>query len=216
MRYYICTPLVHPNAAHMNLPIVNNTLAPGKISIGSENWFKWLGKTKSFRYHPLSDGYYYLHSDITVRNRTKDYWYAYRKVNGVQRTFYLGKTTELDYEKLQQAVNELSLNQMEYYKLISDRKSGVQGKVYNSPQATEELSNLESISSPLGCTQEELYTLIQTNEQLQLQVKLLSERLAITEEVVEVAREVVENMIPSKSNMIRGNALVKLRDKLSE
>lgn len=204
----------------MNLPLVEDTLAPGNISLGSENWFKWLGKTKSFRYHPHSEGYYYLRSDITVRNRNKDYWYAYRKVNGVQRTFYLGKTAELDYERLQQAVDELSLNQIEYDKLIrdrvprngSDRESGVQGKVYNSPQASEDLSSVESTSPTLGCTQEDLYTLTQTNEQLQIEVKLLKDRLVIAEEIIEVAREVVENMIPSKSNMIKGKALVKLQN----
>ncbi len=88
--------------------------------------------------------------------------------------------------------------------------------MYNLPQATEELSSLENRSSPLGCTQEELYTLTQTNEQLQMEVKLLTERLAIAEGIVEVAKEVVENMIPSKSNMIKGNALVKLRDKVNQ
>lgn len=200
----------------MNLPLVVDTLAPGNINLGSEAWFKWLGKTKSFRYHPLSDGYYYLRSDITVRNRTKDYWYAYRKVNGIQRTFYLGKSAELDYERLQQAVDELSLSQLDYYKLNCDRKSGVQDKKYNSPQAGEQSSSLKTRSSPLGCTQEaELYNLTQTNEQLQMEVKLLKDKLAVAEGIVEAAREVVQNMIPSKSNMIKGNALVKLRDKLT-
>lgn len=87
---------------------------------------------------------------------------------------------------------------------------------YISPQAREELSSLKSTSSLLRCTQEDLYTLTQTNKQLQLEVELLKDKLAIAEGIAEVAREVVENMIPSKSNIIRGNALVKLRDKLSE
>jgi hypothetical protein len=197
----------------MNLPLVVDNLAPTNISLSSEKWFKWLGKNKSFRYHPISDGYAYLRSDITVRNRTKDYWYAYRKVNGVQRTFYLGKTAELGYERLQQAVDELSLSDAQYQKLTSDRKSGVQNKMYNQSQAREELQETGSLS---GCTQENLYTLIQTNEQLQFEVELLKQKLAIAEGIVEVAKEVVENMIPSKPNMIRGKALVKLRDKLKD
>ncbi len=101
-------------------------------------------------------------------------------------------------------------------KLICDRKSGVQGKTYTSAQAIEDSTNSQNTSSSLGCTQEEMYTLTQTNKQLQLEVELLKERLAVTEGIVEVAREVVQSMIPSKSNMIRGNALVKLRDKLNE
>ena len=200
----------------MKLPIVKDSIAPGNISLGSEAWIKWLGKIKSFKYCPNSEGYHYLRSDLTIRNRTKDYWYAYRTVNAKQRTFYLGKTSELDYERLQQAVDELSLSPMEYHKLICDRKSNVQSKMYRSAQAADEFSSSQDRSSSLNCTQEaELYTLIQTNEQLQMEVKLLSERLAIAEGIVEVAREVIENMIPSKSNMIRGNALVKLRNKMS-
>lgn len=72
-----------------------------------------------------------------------------------------------------------------------------------------------SSSSLLGCTEKELYTLAQTNEQLKIEVELLKEKLAIAEEIVEIAKEVVENMIPSKSNMIRGNGLVKFKEQLN-
>ena len=175
----------------MKLPLVQNKLAPQDVSIGSSAWFTWLTQNKSFRYHPSSDGYNYERSDITVRNRTKDYWYAYRKINGVQRTYYLGKTKDLDYEKLQQAVDELSLSDSQYHKLIRDRKASVHTKFVQPTGGEEELSKL------------------------QLENKQLREKLAIAEEIIEVAREVVGNIIPSKSNMVRGKALIKLRDKLN-
>jgi hypothetical protein len=193
----------------MELPLVKDNLAPSSIRVGSEQWFTWLATIKSFRYQPSEEGYTYLRWDITVRNRTKDYWYAYRKVNGMQRTYYLGKTQDLDYEKLQQAVDELSLNDAQYHKLVRERKAGVQtadrDNVYTSDKAAKEISTLQ-----------EKYNLLQlAYEELQLESKLLKERLITIQEVVKVAQEVVDSIIPSKSNMIRGTGLVKLRDKLN-
>ena len=175
----------------MELPLVKDKFTLESISLGSDAWFTWLTQNKSFRYHPSSEGYNYPRADITVRNRTKDYWYAYRKVNAVQRTYYLGKTKDLDYEKLQQAVDELSLSDAQYQKLFQDRRAGVHTKFVHPVVEQEELLKL------------------------QLEIKELKEKLAIAEEIVEVAREVTANIIPSKSNMIRGNALIKLRDKLN-
>jgi hypothetical protein len=175
----------------MELSLVQDKLAPQDINIGSDAWFFWLAQNKSFRYSPSSNGYNYLRCDITVRNRTKDYWYAYRKVNGVQRTYYLGKTKDLDYEKLQQAVDELSLSDLQYQKLIQERRAGVHNKFVQPSGGEEKLSKL------------------------QLENKQLREKLAIAEEIIEVAKEVVDNIIPSKSNMVRGKALLKLRDKLN-
>lgn len=204
----------------MNLPLVKDAIAPGDINLGSEEWFRWLGRVKSFRYCPNSDGYYYLRADITVRNRTRNYWYAYRKVNGTQRTFYLGKTSELDYERLQLAVDELSLSSMDYYKLISDRKSGVQekkeNKKYNSPQAGEEFSPSPDRSSPLGCTKEELYTLTQVNEQLRVELERSQSRVVELEEIEELAKEVVASMVQGRNNMTSGPSLANLRDKLKD
>ena len=174
----------------MELPLVQDKFAPQNTSIGSSAWFTWLTQNKSFRYSPSLEGYNYLRCDITVRNRTKDYWYAYRKVSGVQRTFYLGKTKDLDYEKLQQAVDELSLSDSQYHKLSQERRAGVHTKFVQPSGGEEGLSKL------------------------QLENKQLKEKLAIAEEIIEVAREVVNNIIPSKSNMVRGKALLKLRDKL--
>ncbi|MFS0519885.1 hypothetical protein ACEYW6_35030 [Nostoc sp. UIC 10607] len=89
----------------------------------------------------------------------------------------MGKTKDLDFEKLQQAVDELSLSDSQYHKLISDRKTGVHSKFVHPTAGGEELIKL------------------------QLEIKELKDKLAIAEEIIEVAREVVDNIIPSKSNM---------------
>jgi hypothetical protein len=166
----------------MELPLVQDKLAPSSINIGSNAWFSWLAQNKSFKYHPSSKNYHYLRCDITVRNRTKDYWYAYRKVNSVQRTYYLGKTKDLDYEKLQQAVDELSLSDPQYQKLISDRRKGVQENVYNPPQASKELLKLQEKYNQLAREHEELeakYLLLQESVK-GLEIKLINKEHGYT------------------------------------
>lgn len=166
----------------MELPLVQDKLAPSSISVGSNAWFSWLASNKSFRYHPSSDSYNFERSNITIRNRTKDYWYAYRKVNGVQRTYYLGKTKDLDYEKLQQAVDELSLNDAQYQKLIRDRRAGVQESVYNPTQANKELLELQDKYNQLARKHEELevkYRLLQESIK-SLAIKIINKQPSYT------------------------------------
>lgn len=81
-----------------------------EIPIGSDAWFTWLSTIKAFRY---SDNPYH---SITVRNRNKNYWFAYRTVNKVQRQLYVSKTDELDYERLQNILVDMNLEQIEYDK----------------------------------------------------------------------------------------------------
>jgi hypothetical protein len=81
--------------------------------------------------------------------------------------------------------DELSLSDSQYHKLIRDRKAGVHSKFVHPMAGGEELIKL------------------------QLEIKELKEKLAIAEEIIEVAREVVDNIIPSKSNMGRGSTLLK-------
>jgi hypothetical protein len=57
--------------------------------------------------------------------------------------------------------------------------------MYISPQASEDSVSVQSSRALLGCTEEKLYTLTQTNEQLQLEVELLRDKLAIAEKIVE-------------------------------
>ncbi|MDJ0734845.1 MAG: hypothetical protein QNJ47_12380 [Nostocaceae cyanobacterium] len=96
-----------------DLPVVDTCITEDCIHISSEDWYKWLRKVKSFRYtsqfHP-----------ITLRNRNKDYWYAYRQFAGKLRQRYLCKTQDLDYERLQLVAEELSKPDWEYWNQISD------------------------------------------------------------------------------------------------
>ena len=180
----------------MELPLVQDKLAPQSISLGSDAWFTWLAQNKSFRYRPSSEGYNYPRSDITVRNRTKDYWYAYRKVNAVQRTYYLGKTKDLDFEKLQQAVDELSLSDSQYQKLISDRRAGVHIKFVQPTAGEEELLKLQ-----------EKYNL------LQIENEKLKAELIIAMEIVQEAKGIADRV--AAKNMIRGkDSLFDYKDRI--
>jgi len=117
----------------------------------------------------------YPRSDITVRNRTKDYWYAYRKVNAVQRTYYLGKTKDLDFEKLQQAVDELSLSDAQYQKLFQDRRAGVHTKFVQPDTSDKQLADLQEKYNQLAKEHQELEAKYQL---LQEDIKGIAPRLA--------------------------------------
>ncbi len=94
------------------LPVVHTSLADTVIRVGSDDWYDWLKRVKIFRY--VSQ----FHT-ITVRNPNKGYWYAYRRFAGKSRYCYLGKTKDLNYERLQLMAEELSKPDWEYWNQIS-------------------------------------------------------------------------------------------------
>jgi hypothetical protein len=165
----------------MDIPVVQNTYTEDDfISIGSEGWYSWLNNTNSFRYKPSSDGYNYIRAEITVRNRnSKGYWYAYRKFNQKQFTYYLGKSSELSYERLQLAVDELTLasrNPIEYQHLQQSKKGNKGKSVSNKANGctiSEASGNLYNSLEALS----EIETLRAANEQLKEEIKKLEAKL---------------------------------------
>ncbi|MBF2016286.1 MAG: hypothetical protein IGS23_13995 [Rivularia sp. T60_A2020_040] len=90
--------------------------------IGSQKWYQWLETIKSFNYEPPQlTGYTYVRHNITVRKRSNGKFYAIRTVNCRQRVRYLGSPSDLDYERLQNAVDELSIDDYLYYRLKSNK-----------------------------------------------------------------------------------------------
>ncbi|MFN8433457.1 MAG: LuxR C-terminal-related transcriptional regulator [Anaerolineales bacterium] len=73
------------------------------IPIGSNLWFEWLSKAKKFSFK-YPNGAFVAQQEI---RRNTSYWYAYKRRNGKLYKAYLGKTTELTLERLQQIGNFL-------------------------------------------------------------------------------------------------------------
>jgi hypothetical protein len=190
----------------MELPFVHDkTIRDESIYIGSEAWYKWLETTKSFRYQPLQNSQI-TRAVITVRNRNADYWYAYRTTNSKQRTFYLGKTSDLTYEKLQDAVDELSLPDFEYWRLVSERKTTTSKKTVQVKTQTvqniflETYAKAQQKSEEYQHLQNQLAELTEANLQLQLQLQqsqeeahLQAEKLAMAKKELS-ARKQLENL----------------------
>ncbi|NJN13117.1 MAG: hypothetical protein HC815_36430 [Richelia sp. RM1_1_1] len=81
---------------------------------------QWLEAIDGFNYQPPQfTGYTYVRHNITVKKRSNGKFYAIRTVNCCQRVKYLGKPCDLDYERLQLAVDELSLDDWKYHQLKS-------------------------------------------------------------------------------------------------
>lgn len=101
------------------LPLVTDVDYLG-VMIGSDAWLNWLNQITSFKYEPRQQGRTLLY-EMTVRKRG-NYWYAYRKVNNRLRQFYLGKSENLDWERLQLAVDFLSQSEADFYRTKVDPK----------------------------------------------------------------------------------------------
>ena len=121
--------------------------------IGSASWQEFLNEVPSFRYEPKQlEGYDTLRYGFTCTARSRKdsdskYWYGVRKVNGKLRQEYISESEDLDYEKLQIAVDNLSLSDIEYYRLKKPK-----AKVDNPPLEEELLklkSELESVNSEI-------------------------------------------------------------------
>ena len=94
------------------LPVVDTCITEDCVRVGSNEWYKWLRKVKSFRYvsqfHP-----------ITVNGLNGNNWYAYRCIAGKLRRCYLGKRQDVDFKRLQLVAEELSKPDREYWRKVS-------------------------------------------------------------------------------------------------
>lgn len=76
------------------------------IEVGSIAWFDWLDLNPSFRFESGFAG----EDSFTARKHERDsgeFWYAYRKLDKVVRSLYLGKSRRLDVERLLEAASKL-------------------------------------------------------------------------------------------------------------
>ncbi len=74
------------------------------IQVGSESWFSWLEQSDRFSFKG-DNGRFTAQQEI---RRHQTYWYAYRRSAGRLLKAYLGKTSELSLERLEQASISLS------------------------------------------------------------------------------------------------------------
>lgn len=83
--------------------------------VGSADWFAWLETATTFRYFTdqhtrIGSGYTRAMYPISVRKekrRQQFIWYAYRRSNGNLYKQYVGKTTALTVERLDEVAAEL-------------------------------------------------------------------------------------------------------------
>ena len=83
--------------------LVTTPAAP-PITIGAADWFDWLDAARSFAYRGAAGRF-------TARQEERSgsrFWYAYRRQDGTLRKSYLGRSTELTAERLDEAARTLA------------------------------------------------------------------------------------------------------------
>jgi len=76
---------------------------PAQIPVGTAAWFAWLERAQLFAYHDAG-------ASFTARKQQQRgyaYWYAYAKSGPRVRCVYLGKSSDLTAERLEQVMNML-------------------------------------------------------------------------------------------------------------
>lgn len=94
---------------------LNDNTAP-LCCVGSPDWFDWLETTTTFRYFtdqrtPIGAGFRRAMYPVSLRKekrRRQFVWYAYRRAHGQLYKRYVGKTTALTVERLDEIAAELN------------------------------------------------------------------------------------------------------------
>jgi LuxR family maltose regulon positive regulatory protein len=76
------------------------------ITVGSSGWFAWLENATSFSFHN-QEGHFTAHKTQAGNGRGASYWRATRRSHGRLYSFYLGASTQLTLQRLQEAAHEL-------------------------------------------------------------------------------------------------------------
>jgi LuxR family maltose regulon positive regulatory protein len=77
-----------------------------EIAVGSSAWYGWLERAHSFSFKS-SEGTFTAHKARPANQRGGWYWYAYRRRHGRLYRSYLGASSSLTLERLQQAARQL-------------------------------------------------------------------------------------------------------------
>ena len=73
-----------------------------RIELHTPNWVTWLHRNDSFRYEPQ-----FPKQGFTARVEKSVYWYGYRRILGKLHKCYIGKSSELTVDRLEQVALEL-------------------------------------------------------------------------------------------------------------
>jgi hypothetical protein len=73
-----------------------------------QKWLRWLETAQSFRYVPNNNEPPYTARQEKGSKGQASYWYGYRKVCGVLRKCYIGRSLDLSITKLDEIASQLS------------------------------------------------------------------------------------------------------------
>lgn len=131
-----------------SIPVVSyNQLSDNpSIKVGSERWHEWLSdpSTKSFRYE--SDDVNYTAS----KRPNSPYWNAFKKSNGKLKREYLGKSSDITLEKLEEISALFSMSDWDYYSLKYPRPDTPNNNSYTETECvTDEVASNQHLEAEL-------------------------------------------------------------------
>lgn len=158
------------------------------IEVDSPRWFAWLAENKSFRYESNSS------APFTVRKEKSDYWYGYRKIAGKLHKRYIGRTAEINAERLEAIGGGLS----------SPSRSQL-------PKVTEEVAEKVTEAVTQEATQVTENRIAALEARLQLVEELLG-KLQANDSFIESLRPDTEEIEKLRASLERSDTLIRLRN----
>ena len=106
-----------------------------KIELGTTQWFDWLNSRQSFRYEPdMGKGF-------TVRQEKSGYWYGYRKIAGKLHKRYIGTSSYLTHDRLNQLSELLEQPAQPQENRVTHKSNQVKYKQYVTKDEFEQLKS---------------------------------------------------------------------------
>ncbi len=84
--------------------LLHTTPHEAPVRVGTPRWLSWLRHARSFTFAGTAGTFTARHEERSGRG----YWYAYRQRDGALRKVYLGRSTDLTLQRLEQAAQALA------------------------------------------------------------------------------------------------------------
>lgn len=175
--------------------VIQGILEPehgSRIEVDSPRWFAWLAENKSFRYESNSS------APFTVRKEKSDYWYGYRKIAGKLHKRYIGRTAEINAERLEAIGEGLSSPSRPQLPKVTEK-------------VTEEVAEKVTEAVTQEATQVTENRIAALEARLQLVEELLG-KLQANDSSIESLRPDTEEIEKLRASLERSDTLIRLRN----
>jgi hypothetical protein len=173
-----------------------------RAEMSKSGWLEWLESHNRFKFENPHGG------KFTAYKSAKNYWTAQRRVQGKLRHEYLGSSSDLTYELLDQVARKMGMGNSAYW-----REKYPDPRAVHKPSVESHKESYETVSKSSSQTSEEV-------DELKRQIAELELRLSMTERKLEESKSQIVVLKASSQRInleckiykLHGHEVVRLKD----